>query len=78
MMAATSHCRDWSGLVLSELPPWLLGLSCWLPLLVSQQLTVSVMSALAEEEAGAGAEATSSELSAAPLLSSLGPALEIY
>ena len=77
MMAATSHCRDWSGLVLFELP-WLLGLSCWLPLLVSLQLTVSVMSALAEEGAGAGAEATSSELSAAPLLSSRGPALEIY
>merc|ERR1719266_974847 len=77
--ATSLHCRDWSGLVLFELSwSWLLGLSCWLPplaLLVSLQLTVSVMSALPEEVAAAGAAATSSELSAAPLVSSLGPAL---
>ena len=66
---------------LSELPAVFPGLAV---LVVSLQLTLSVMSSLAslaslaEEVAGGATRPTWSELSAAPLSSLIPPALEIY
>ena len=60
---------------LSELPAVFPGLAV---LVVSLQLTLSVMSSLAEEVAGGATRPTWSELSAAPLSSLIPPTLEIY